>query len=71
MSAWSSESESLLVTFDHGYVRANDIETVTIHQSLPSDAASWKSLTEQVTVFSSSISTMSHCDRILPVQKGE
>ncbi|GEC88368.1 Gfo/Idh/MocA family protein [Brevibacillus brevis] len=59
MSAWSKESESLLVTFDHGYMRANDIETVTIHQSLPTDAASWKSLTEQVTVFSPSISTMS------------
>ncbi|MET3291191.1 UNVERIFIED_CONTAM: UDP-N-acetylglucosamine 3-dehydrogenase [Brevibacillus sp. OAP136] len=59
MSAWSRETESVLITFDHGYASAEDIETVTIHQALPSAASSWKSLAEQTVVLTHSASTMS------------
>ncbi|MCM3749608.1 Gfo/Idh/MocA family oxidoreductase [Paenibacillus pasadenensis] len=57
--AWSSENESLLVTFDGGYAKVEDVERVTVHHSLPAGASSWKSLAEQTVRFSPSISTMS------------
>lgn len=33
MSAWSRESESVLVTFDNGFASAEEINTLTVHQS--------------------------------------
>ncbi|MGF9698281.1 Gfo/Idh/MocA family protein [Paenibacillus sp. MABNR03] len=65
MSAWSRESESLLVTFDHGFVSADEINTLTIHHSRTSDSLPWKSLEEQDTVFTPSGSPMSGAYRDL------
>ncbi|MFS0869979.1 Gfo/Idh/MocA family protein [Paenibacillus xylanilyticus] len=65
MSAWSRESESLLVTFDHGFVSADEINTLTVHHSRTSDSLPWKSLEEQDTVFTPSGSPMSGAYRDL------
>nr|WP_176444912.1 Gfo/Idh/MocA family oxidoreductase [Paenibacillus herberti] len=59
MDAWSSENESLLVTFENGYAKVENVEKVTIHRSLQPGAAAWKSLAEETVVLSPSISTMS------------
>jgi UDP-N-acetylglucosamine 3-dehydrogenase len=65
MSAWSRESESMLVTFDHGFAHANEINTLTIHRSLTSDVTPWQSLEELDTVLTPSASAMSGCYRDL------
>lgn len=65
MSAWSRESESVLVTFDNGFVSADEINTLTIHQSRKGDNLPWKSLEEQDTVFTPSGSPMSGAYRDL------
>ncbi|BBI33558.1 Gfo/Idh/MocA family protein [Cohnella abietis] len=59
MSAWSRESEGLLVTFDHGFAHAEDINKLTIHHSLQSNALPWQSLAENDTVLVPSASAMS------------
>lgn len=65
MSAWSRESESVLVTFDDGFALADEINTLTVHQSRTGDNLPWKSLEEQDTVFSPSGSPMSGAYRDL------
>ncbi|PQP82340.1 gfo/Idh/MocA family oxidoreductase [Paenibacillus sp. PCH8] len=65
MSAWSRESESVLVTFDDGFALSEEISTLTIHQSRISDSLPWKSLEEQDTVFTASGSPMSGAYRDL------
>lgn len=65
MSAWSRESENMLVTFDHGFACADEINTLTIHKSLTSDISPWQSLGEHDTVFTPSASAMSGCFRDL------
>ncbi|MCY9693188.1 Gfo/Idh/MocA family protein [Paenibacillus alginolyticus] len=65
MSAWSRESESMLVTFDHGFAHADEINTLRIHKSLTSDLIPWQSLEEHDTVFTPSASAMSGCFRDL------
>ncbi|WP_091017582.1 Gfo/Idh/MocA family protein [Paenibacillus amylolyticus] len=65
MSAWSRESESVLVTFDNGFASAEDINTLTVHQSRSSTSLPWKSLEEQDTVYTPSGSPMSGAYRDL------
>ncbi|SEL58384.1 Gfo/Idh/MocA family protein [Paenibacillus sp. OK003] len=65
MSAWSRESESVLVTFDDGFALADEINTLTVHQSRTGDTLPWKSLEEQDTVFTPSGSPMSGAYRDL------
>lgn len=65
MSAWSRESESLLVTFDNGFASADEINTLTVHSSRTSSNIPWKSLEEQDTVFTPSASPMSGAYRDL------
>ncbi|WP_063564910.1 Gfo/Idh/MocA family oxidoreductase [Paenibacillus sp. O199] len=65
MSAWSRESESVLVTFDDGFALADEINTLTVHQSRTGDNLPWKSLEEQDTVFTPSGSPMSGAYRDL------
>ncbi|UPK45982.1 Gfo/Idh/MocA family protein [Paenibacillus pabuli] len=65
MSAWSRESESVLVTFDNGFALADEINTLTVHQSRTGNNLPWKSLEEQDTVFTPSGSPMSGAYRDL------
>lgn len=65
MSAWSRESESVLVTFDNGFASAEEINTLTVHQSRTGDTLPWKSLEEQDTVYTPSGSPMSGAYRDL------
>ncbi|PKQ92858.1 gfo/Idh/MocA family oxidoreductase [Paenibacillus sp. BGI2013] len=65
MSAWSRESESVLVTFDNGFASAEEINTLTVHQSRSSTSLPWKSLEEQDTVYTPSGSPMSGAYRDL------
>lgn len=64
MSAWSRESESLLVTFDHGFAHADEVTSLTIHHT-PDSGSSWQSLGEQDIVFTPSASAMSGAYRDL------
>jgi UDP-N-acetylglucosamine 3-dehydrogenase len=64
MSAWSRESESLLVTFDHGFASADEVNTLTVHHA-PGAGSSWKLLEEQDIVFTPSASAMSGAYRDL------
>ncbi|MBT2293341.1 Gfo/Idh/MocA family oxidoreductase [Paenibacillus albidus] len=59
MTAWSRESERLLVTFDDGFASADEINTLTVHQSRTSSTLPWKDLEEQDSVFTPSGSPMS------------
>ncbi|MGC5771176.1 Gfo/Idh/MocA family protein [Paenibacillus pabuli] len=65
MSAWSRESESVLVTFDDGFASADEINTLTIHHSRTGDNLPWKSLEERDTVYTPSGSPMSGAYRDL------
>ncbi|MHA7580322.1 Gfo/Idh/MocA family protein [Paenibacillus vandeheii] len=65
MSAWSRESESVLVTFDDGFALADEINTLTVHPSRTGKNLPWKSLEEQDTVFTPSGSPMSGAYRDL------
>lgn len=65
MSAWSRESESVLVTFDNGFALADEINTLTVHPSRTGNNLPWKSLEEQDTVFTPSGSPMSGAYRDL------
>lgn len=65
MSAWSRESESVLVTFDNGFASAEEINTLTVHQSRSSASLPWKSLEEQDTIYTPSGSPMSGAYRDL------
>lgn len=59
MSAWSRESESLLVTFDNGFACADEVNKLTIHRSFQGEQLPWQSLAEQDTVLTPSASAMS------------
>ncbi|NOU80492.1 gfo/Idh/MocA family oxidoreductase [Paenibacillus sp. LMG 31459] len=59
MSAWSRESESVLVTFDQGFALADELNTLTIHRSYSGSSLPWQSLEEQDTVLTPSASAMS------------
>ncbi|MGN7760770.1 Gfo/Idh/MocA family protein [Paenibacillus sp. 22594] len=59
MSAWSRESESLTVTFDHGFACADEVVKLSVHHSLTASGLPWQSLAEQDTVFTPSASAMS------------
>ncbi|QQZ59142.1 Gfo/Idh/MocA family oxidoreductase [Paenibacillus sonchi] len=59
MSAWSRESESLTVTFDHGFVCADEVVKLSVHHSLAGSGLPWQSLAEQDVVFTPSASAMS------------
>lgn len=59
MSAWSRESESVLVTFDQGFAHADELNTLTIHRSYAGSSLPWQSLDEQDTILTPSASAMS------------
>lgn len=59
MSAWSRESESVLVTFDQGFALADELNTLKIHRSYSGSRLPWQSLEEQDTVLTPSASAMS------------
>ncbi|MDM5278678.1 Gfo/Idh/MocA family oxidoreductase [Paenibacillus silvae] len=59
MSAWSRESESVLVTFENGFALANEINKLTVHTSRKGDLLPWKSLEEHDSVYTPSNSPMS------------
>lgn len=59
MSAWSRESEHVLVTFDNGFASADELTKLTIHSSQTFDNLPWKSLAEQDIVYTPSGSPMS------------
>ncbi|QCJ44516.1 Gfo/Idh/MocA family oxidoreductase [Bacillus sp. S3] len=59
MTAWSRESETMLVTFDHGFVIADEVTSLTVHESQTSADLPWKSLTESDTVYTPSATPMS------------
>ncbi|QUL53136.1 Gfo/Idh/MocA family oxidoreductase [Paenibacillus tritici] len=59
MSAWSRESESVLVTFDEGFAAADEMNRLTIHRSYAGSTLPWQSLAEEDTVLSPSASAMS------------
>ncbi|WP_310829595.1 Gfo/Idh/MocA family oxidoreductase [Paenibacillus pedocola] len=65
MTAWSRESERLLVTFDHGFASAEEIDKLVIHKSRTGDSLPWQSLEEQDSVFTPSASPMSGAYRDL------
>lgn len=65
MSAWSRESESVLVTFEHGFALADEITKLTIHESHQGDQLSWKSLEEHDSVYTPSGTPMSGAYRDL------
>lgn len=59
MSAWSRESESVLVTFDQGFAHADELNSLTIHRAYSGSSLPWQSLEEQDTVLTPSASAMS------------
>ncbi|MBM7702335.1 Gfo/Idh/MocA family protein [Metabacillus iocasae] len=59
MTAWSRESEQLLVTFDDGFASAEEITTLNIHRSQVFADLPWKALGEADTVYTPSASPMS------------
>ncbi|WP_340372316.1 Gfo/Idh/MocA family oxidoreductase [Peribacillus sp. FSL E2-0218] len=59
MTAWSRESENILVTFDNGFAFADEVNSLTIHKSQTFSDLPWKSLEEADTVFTPSASPMS------------
>jgi UDP-N-acetylglucosamine 3-dehydrogenase len=59
MTAWSRESENMLVTFDNGFAFADEVNTLTVHESQTFDDLPWKSLKETDTVYTPSASPMS------------
>ncbi|RLQ94503.1 Gfo/Idh/MocA family oxidoreductase [Falsibacillus albus] len=59
MTAWSRESENMLVTFDNGFAFADEINTLTVHQSQTFEDLPWKSLREENAVFTPSATPMS------------
>ncbi|KML27861.1 gfo/Idh/MocA family oxidoreductase [Priestia aryabhattai] len=65
MTAWSRESENLLVTFDDGFAFVDEINSLTIHESQTFDELPWKSLKENDRVFTPSASPMSGAYRDL------
>ena len=65
MTAWSRESENLLVTFDNGFAFADEVNALTIHESQTFDELPWKSLKENDRVFTPSTSPMSGAYRDL------
>jgi len=65
MTAWSRESENMLVTFDNGFAFADEVNTLTVHQSQSFENLPWKSLAESDTVFSPSATPMSGANRDL------
>lgn len=65
MTAWSRESENLLVTFDNGFAFVDEINTLTVHKSQAFEQLPWKSLEEADTVFTPSATPMSGAYRDL------
>ncbi|WP_308722086.1 Gfo/Idh/MocA family protein [Paenibacillus polysaccharolyticus] len=65
MSAWSRESESVLVTFEHGFALADEITKLTIHESHKGDLLPWKSLEEHDSLYTPSGTPMSGAYRDL------
>lgn len=65
MSAWSRESENVTVTFDRGFVKAEEINKVIIHKSKKNNEASFASHTEEDMVFTPSATPMSGAYRDL------
>ncbi|MGQ8871535.1 Gfo/Idh/MocA family oxidoreductase [Paenibacillus sp. TSA_86.1] len=65
MSAWSRESESVLVTFEHGFALADEINKLTVHKSRQGDQLPWKSLEEHDAVYTPSGTPMSGAYRDL------
>ncbi|WP_341277734.1 Gfo/Idh/MocA family oxidoreductase [Paenibacillus sp. FSL H8-0537] len=61
MTAWSSESESVLVTFDNGHVAAEDSKKLSIHKSPLPGSSSFQTLSEETKVLTPPASTMSGC----------
>lgn len=65
MTAWSRESENILVTFDDGFAYADEMNTLTIHRSQEFNDLPWKSLKEADQVFTPSMTPMSGAYRDL------
>jgi len=59
MTAWSRESENVLVTFENGYAFADELNKLTIHHAQTFPEEPWKSLYEKDSVFTPSASPMS------------
>ncbi|EIT84822.1 Oxidoreductase, Gfo/Idh/MocA family/transferase hexapeptide repeat protein [Fictibacillus macauensis ZFHKF-1] len=65
MTAWSRESENVLVTFDDGFAYADEVTSLTVHKSQTFDDLPWKSLKEADTVYTPSMTPMSGAYRDL------
>lgn len=65
MDAWSRESENMMITFDKGFVCAEEINKVTIHKSNVPSKVSWQSITEEDIVLTPSATPMSGAYRDL------
>lgn len=65
MTAWSREGENMLVTFDHGFAIADEVNSLTVHESQTFADLPWKSLNESDTVFTPSATPMSGTHRDL------
>lgn len=65
MTAWSRESENMTVTFDDGFVQAEEINKVIIHRSKKNNEISYASHTEEDIVFTPSATPMSGAYRDL------
>ena len=65
MSAWSRESERVVVTFDHGFASAEEVTTLAVHHSPSTTEKTWQFLGEQDYVYTPSASAMSGAYRDL------
>ncbi|WP_335869115.1 Gfo/Idh/MocA family protein [Bacillus sp. 2205SS5-2] len=59
MTAWSRESENLLVTFDNGFAFADEVNSLKVHRSQSFEELPWKALNEMDTIYTPSASPMS------------
>lgn len=65
LPAYSSETETLRVSGDHGYAEVAEVAHLTTHLQKQSDVASWRDLTEVTTRRSPAESAMSGVERDL------
>ncbi|MGG4493817.1 Gfo/Idh/MocA family protein [Brevibacillus reuszeri] len=68
MTAWTRESERMMVTFDHGFASAEEVNTLVVHHSSSTLEKTWQFLGEQDYVYSPSASAMSGAYRDLYVR---
>ncbi|WP_312110792.1 Gfo/Idh/MocA family protein [Brevibacillus reuszeri] len=68
MTAWTRESERMMVTFDHGFASAEEVNTLVVHHSSSALEKTWQFLGEQDYVYTPSASAMSGAYRDLYVR---